>query len=55
MLAIETFIATESTVANTLSDGWTLVGDKGGYVTQHEHTLLIQEDGALILTKDNEI
>lgn len=54
-VAIETFISTHSTIAVGLSDGWTLVGNKGGYVTQHEHTILITDDAPVILTAANEI
>ena len=54
-VAIETFISTHSTIAVGLNDGWTLVGNKGGYVTQHEHTILIIDDAPVILTAANEI
>lgn len=54
-VAIETFIATKSTIALELNDGWTLVGNKGGYVTQHEQTILITDKSPIILTKSNEI
>jgi len=54
-VAIETFISTKSTTAVELNDGWTLVGNKGGYVTQHEHTILITESEPIILTKSNKI
>ncbi|MFA0963414.1 type I methionyl aminopeptidase [Roseivirga sp. BDSF3-8] len=54
-VAIETFISTTSTMAVELNDGWTLVGNKGGYVTQHEHTILITDDRPLILTGANGI
>jgi methionyl aminopeptidase len=54
-VAIETFISTNSTVAVELNDGWTLVGNKGGYVTQHEHTILITESYPVILTDSNNI
>lgn len=54
-VAIETFISTNSTVAVELNDGWTLVGNKGGYVTQHEQTILITDKNPVILTKSNEI
>ena len=54
-VAIETFISTKSTLALELEDGWTLVGNKGGYVTQHEHTILITDDQPLILTASNQI
>lgn len=54
-VAIETFISTDSTIAVELNDGWTLVGNKGGYVTQHEHTILVTDNDPVILTKANGI
>lgn len=54
-VAVETFISTHSTIANTLNDGWTLVGNKGGYVAQHEHTILITNDAPIVLTESNGI
>ena len=54
-VAIETFIATKSTQAVELSDGWTLVGNKGGFVTQHEHTILVTDSKPVILTHKNGI
>ncbi|NRR93217.1 type I methionyl aminopeptidase [Winogradskyella undariae] len=54
-VAIETFISTNSTVAIELNDGWTLVGNKGGYVTQHEQTILVTDKYPVILTASNEI
>lgn len=54
-VAIETFISTKSTIATELKDGWTLVGNKGGYVTQHEHTILVTDDAPVILTASNAI
>lgn len=55
VVAVETFIATQSTYAETLQDGWTMVGDKGGYMAQHEHTLVVTGDAPIILTASNEI
>jgi len=55
VVAIETFISTRSTIANTQADGWTLIGDKGGYVAQHEHTIIVTDGKAIILTEMNEI
>jgi len=55
VVAIETFISTGSTIADTLPDGWTLVGNKGGFVAQHEHTLVITDGEPIILTALNEI
>lgn len=54
-VAIETFISTNSTIAVELKDGWTMVGNKGGYVAQHEHTILVTEGYPVILTSSNEI
>ena len=53
VVAIETFISTHSTIAETLSDGWTMVGNKGGYMTQHEHTIVVTDGAPLILTTGN--
>lgn len=54
-VAVETFISTQSTLAVTETDGWTLVGNKGGFVTQHEHTILITDGTPVILTESNGI
>jgi len=54
-VAIETFISTRSTVAVELNDGWTLVGNNGGFVTQHEHTILVTDQDPIILTESNGI
>lgn len=55
VVAIETFISTSSTIARTLSDGWTLVGNRGGFVAQHEHTIVVTDTKPLILTRMNDI
>jgi methionyl aminopeptidase len=55
VVAIETFISTTSTYTDTLNDGWTLVGNKGGYMAQHEHTIVITDKNPIILTQMNEI
>lgn len=55
VVAIETFISTHSTYAVTLNDGWTMVGNKGGYMAQHEHTIVVTDNKALVLTEKNEI
>lgn len=55
VVAIETFIATRSTLAVEQSDGWTFLGQYGGYVAQHEHTIVVTDDKPLILTAANEI
>ena len=55
VVAIETFISTRSKIAVELADGWTFVGDKGGFVAQHEHTIVVTDGKPIILTIDNEI
>lgn len=55
IVAIETFITTDSTAVNTMKDGWTLVGNKGGFCVQHEHTVLVTSDKPIILTVKNGI
>ncbi|MCC8410635.1 type I methionyl aminopeptidase [Mucilaginibacter sp. UR6-1] len=54
-VAIETFISTASTIAETQSDGWTLIGNKGGFVAQHEHTILVTGGEPVILTANNSV
>lgn len=53
VVAIETFISTSSTYAETLNDGWTMVGNKGGFMAQHEHTIVVTEGKPIILTEMN--
>jgi len=55
VVAIETFISTSSTYADTLSDGWTMVGNKGGFMAQHEHTIIVTDGQPMILTAMNDI
>lgn len=55
VVAIETFISTSSTHAVELEDGWTMVGNKGGYMAQHEHTIIVTDGKPIILTEMNEI
>lgn len=53
VVAIETFISTTSTYAQTLNDGWTMVGNKGGFMAQHEHTIVVTDGKPLVLTEMN--
>ncbi len=55
VVAIETFITTASRYADTLQDGWTLVGNKGGFMAQHEHTIVVTDGQPMILTEMNGI
>jgi methionyl aminopeptidase len=56
VVAIETFISTKSTYADANgNDEWTLTGNKGGYVAQHEHTIIVTAGEPVILTEANGI
>lgn len=55
VVAIETFISTTSTYAETINDGWTMVGNKGGFMAQHEHTIVVTDGKPIVLTEMNEI
>jgi methionyl aminopeptidase len=55
VVAVETFISTQSNYAVTQRDGWTMVGNKGGYMAQHEHTLVVTKGSPMILTEKNGI
>lgn len=55
VVAVETFISTASIYAETLKDGWTMVGNKGGYMAQHEHTIVVTDGEPMILTEMNGI
>lgn len=55
VVAIETFITTTSTYATELNDGWTMVGNKGGFMAQHEHTIVVTDGKPMILTEMNGI
>lgn len=55
VVAIETFISTASTYAQSTNDGWTMIGNKGGFMAQHEHTILITDKEPIILTLQNGI
>lgn len=53
VVAIETFISTTSSYAVEGNDGWTMVGDRGGFMAQHEHTIVVTEGKPIILTEMN--
>lgn len=55
VVAIETFISTRSTMAVEQNDGWTFLGQHGGFTAQHEHTIVVTDDKPVILTAANEI
>jgi methionyl aminopeptidase len=53
VVAIETFISTTSSYTVELNDGWTMVGNKGGFMAQHEHTIVVTDGKPIILTEMN--
>jgi len=55
VVAIETFISTASTYTTELNDGWTMAGNKGGFMAQHEHTIVVTDGKPIVLTEMNEI
>jgi methionyl aminopeptidase len=55
VVAIETFLSTDSTFVDTSADGWTLTGNKGGFCAQHEHTILVTSGKPIVLTEKNGI
>ncbi|MFD2247020.1 type I methionyl aminopeptidase [Pontibacter ruber] len=55
VVAVETFISTKGSYTRDKGDGWTLLADKGGFVAQHEHTILITDGEPIILTMANGI
>ena len=55
VVAIETFISTTSSYAEENGDGWTMTGNKGGYMAQHEHTIVVTDGKPVILTEMNGI
>lgn len=55
VVAIETFISTASTNTYTEKDGWTQIGNMGGFVAQQEHTIIVTDEKPIVLTIMNEI
>jgi len=55
VVAIETFITTDSSLALETADGFTMIGDKGGFAVQHEHTIVVTDRQPIILTEQNGI
>lgn len=52
-VAVETFISTKGSYTHEKGDGWTLLAEKGAFVAQHEHTILITDGEPIILTAAN--
>lgn len=50
VLAIEPFVSTGSRRVRTSGDGWTLATADGGLAVQYEHTVVVTDTGAEIVT-----
>ncbi len=53
VIALETFIASRGKYVYQLSDGWALAAERGGFVAQHEHTLLVTNEAPVVFTASN--
>lgn len=53
VVAVETFISTKAKFVHEASDGWTLLPKDDSFVAQHEHTVIVRENGVEILTTSN--
>lgn len=53
-LAIEPMLAAGSARTRVLSDGWTVVTADGSLAAHYEHTVLVSEDGPVLLTAPGE-
>ncbi len=51
VLAIETFISNSSNMVREMTDGWGLKTVDGGLVAQFEHTIIVQNEGPIIITR----
>jgi methionyl aminopeptidase len=50
VLAVEPFLSVSSSFVVDDPDGWTLRTSDGSLVAQHEHTMVVAEEGPLVLT-----
>lgn len=50
VVAIETFFNTRSTLAIEQTDGFTMLGNKGGVAVQHEVTLVLTDKAPVVIT-----
>jgi methionyl aminopeptidase len=51
VIAVEPFLSTKSTHVEEAADGWTLVGQKGNWSAQYEHTLIVTRGEPIVLTE----
>lgn len=52
VVAMEPFVTTGARQTHLASDGWGLVCDDGGRAVQYEHTFVVTDRGALVVTAD---
>jgi len=50
VITIEPFLSTKSNAVREAGDGWTLVGAKGNWSAQYEHTMVITENRPILVT-----
>jgi methionyl aminopeptidase len=50
-LAIEPMVKTDSLPTKVKADGWTVVTGSGGLSVHFEHTVVLTEDGAIVVTR----
>ncbi len=55
VIALETFISTQTQSAYESKDGWTFTTKNKGFVAQHEHTIIVTDDQPIIATSANGI
>lgn len=55
VIALETFISTRARYVYEAEDGWTLKTKDNSFVAQHEHTLIVRDGKAEVLTRANGI
>ncbi|GAB3273692.1 type I methionyl aminopeptidase [Larkinella harenae] len=54
VVAIETFLSTNSSYAHEKEDGWTLAV-RNSFAVQHEHTIVVTDQQPIILTAANQL
>jgi len=50
VITIEPFLSTKSSSVSEAGDGWTLVGSKGNWSAQYEHTMVITDSQPILVT-----
>lgn len=55
VIALETFISTDSKWAYEMPNNWTYTTQNKGFVAQHEHTIIVTDGEPIVVTKENGI